>query len=84
MKRVEGCVECSRLWSDFAGIIYRVEKFRGRLRVATLAHEQGREQLLAPELRKAEQEKMDAKVAIERHEAEAHGGMPHSVVTSSN
>ena len=73
MKRFRGCDECSRLWDEFAATMYRVLRLRGKLEVAVLDRDQKREDLLAPQLRVAEQDNIYAGIAMERHEGEAHG-----------
>jgi hypothetical protein len=73
VKRFDGCEECARLWDKFASSTYRVVRLKSRVRIAVLAHDQEAERLLLSQLRGAEQEKLDDKSVLERHEAEAHG-----------
>ena len=72
MNRVEGCEECSRLWSAYAGSTHQLLKLQGKLQVAEFSFDRQQEALLRPEVENAAQERIDARVAIERHIEEAH------------
>ena len=72
MKLFPGCRECSRLWVEFCETMNPVLRLRRELEGSLLGQDRKQADLIAPRLRAAEQNNVDAGVALERHEVKAH------------
>ena len=64
----QNCVECTRLWSEYALVTRHFLKLEGRLRIAGDSHDRGTIAELTPLMESAASERSTLRRQIEEHE----------------
>jgi hypothetical protein len=72
LTRMDDCLECARLWKEYATATNEHIKFEGKLRIAALAHDSERSAVLGPQVEGLALKRAAARQAIVTHEQVSH------------
>jgi len=75
---VNGCVECERLWREYADVTNEHFKLDNKLQLAGLSHNHEVIQKLTPEVKASGQRRIALREEITIHERDAHSPATHN------